>query len=164
MRQSLLGAGMALLLGATPLAAQQIGELALEGGIASGLSGGMPASVMVAGSFSFVKSRFSLGPELMYAAADSRHVIAWGGVVRYSLGSGSLRPYLVAGLGSYNWEAVNRVNTGLFSGSIGAGVLIGHSATTRLQIEARWHDNLQNIGNPGPWRLLSLTAGLRVGW
>jgi hypothetical protein len=164
MRMSLLGAGMILLCGATPLPAQQIGELALHGGIASGLSGGMPASVMIAGSFSFVKSRFSFGPEVMYAAGGNRHVIAWGGVARFKLVNGALRPYLVGGLGSYNWEAENRVNTGLFSGSVGAGVLIGHSATRQMQIEARWHDNLQNIDNPGPWRLLSITAGLRLGW
>lgn len=151
-------------LGTSRLAAQQIGELALHGGIVSGLSGGLPASVMAAGSFSFVKSRFSLGPELMYAAGDDRHVIAWGGVARFMLGTGPVRPYLVGGLGSYNWEDKNRVNTGLFSGSIGAGVLIGRSATARLQLEARWHDNLQNIDNRGPWRLLSLTAGLRLGW
>ena len=151
-------------LGASRLAAQRIGELALHGGFASGLSGGQPASAMVAGSFSFVRSRFSLGPELMYAVGGNRHIIAWGGVARLALGRGAIQPYLVGGLGSYNWEAANRVNTGLFSGSIGVGVLVGRSATTRPQLEARFHDNLQNIDNPGPWRLLSLTAGLRLAW
>jgi hypothetical protein len=145
--------------------AQGIGEVALYGGWAKGSGGGLPASFMTGASLAFVRGSFSLGPELHFSTGGDRKLVAWGGVARLNFGAGSLRPYLVGGLGSYSWKQLNAVTITAFSGSIGAGVVLGDpKGPVAFQAELRRHDKLQNIGTTGSLGLFSATAGVRFHW
>lgn len=146
--------------------AQAIGEATLNGGFARGLgSDGLPGSVFLSGSFAFVRGPFSLGPEVQYAHGDGRSLVEWGGIARWRLKTGRVRPYLLAGIGSYHWKRTNFVTASVFGASFGAGAVVGDpSRHTAVQGELRIHENLQNIVTPGSLRLVSIAVGIRFQW
>jgi hypothetical protein len=139
----------------------QIGEIRVNTGIAAGLErGGLPAAVLGNASFSLVRSRLSLGPEVLYIAGDER-VFGLGGVARVNLGTARFRPYVMASLGGNFWKQEDFGTTGLFSGSIGAGVGWGPSFTTEVRI----YENLQRLASPADnWSFITLTGGVRLAW
>ena len=77
----------------------QTGEFRVNAGLITGLgSGGTPVKKVASASFSFVKSGFSLGPEVSWAFGEER-ILGIGVVSRLRIGSSGLRPYVVGGLG-----------------------------------------------------------------
>jgi hypothetical protein len=142
----------------------QTGEFRVNGGLAAGLgSGGFPSSPFVSASFSFVKSAFSFGPEAGYAFGSDR-IFAIGAVARLRVSSGRLRPYLVGGLGGNYWHRVNFGSAGLFSGSLGAGVILAERSPAGLTLEVRMHQNLQRYGGAENWDFITVGGGIRFGW
>ncbi|MEO8201760.1 MAG: hypothetical protein ABI679_14620 [Gemmatimonadota bacterium] len=148
--------------GSGRVSAQSVGEFTLSAGMAQGVETGGPGSrVALVSSFSFVKSRFSFGPELLYAAGTP-HVIGVAGVVRVRVGGGK---YLVGSLGGNSWRWPQFVNANLLSGSIGAGMTFGAgSSRDRFMVELRYNDNLQNYAGLESWGFLTAQAGIRFGW
>ncbi|MEO8296110.1 MAG: hypothetical protein ABI613_11395 [Gemmatimonadota bacterium] len=146
----------------TTARAQDIGELSVGGGFAQGIeNGGLGTSGIATASFGFIASAFSLGPEFRYIAGTP-HVIGYGLVARFRPSRG--RFYVVGGLGGNSWRRMQRISTSLFSGSVGAGVLMAAGRSPdRLGIELRLHDNLQNIDG-GNWAFLTLTGSVRFDW
>ncbi|MEP7326136.1 MAG: hypothetical protein ABI836_09330 [Gemmatimonadota bacterium] len=160
---------LALVLGSGAIAraeGQGIGEATLNGGFARGIGpDAQPSSVFLGGSFALVRGWFSLGPEVQYAQGGGRTLIEWGGVSRFRLSGGRVRPFLVAGLGSYNWKRTSFVTASVLGASFGAGVVLGDPRRhIALQGEMRFHDNLQNIGTPGSLQLFSVSVGARFQW
>jgi hypothetical protein len=157
-----------LLLGlvSTGARGQGVGEVTLHGGMARGDgSGGLPTRVTTGGSLAFTRGSFALGPELQFSSGSGRRLVAWGGVARFTLASGSVRPYLVGGLGSYSWKQTNAATLTAFSGSLGAGIMLGDpGGHVTYQAELRVHDKLQNVGAPGSFRLIGATLGIRYRW
>jgi hypothetical protein len=162
-RISVLATAAVTLILTTQTASAQIGELRVNAGLANGLgSNGLPLNPVTTASFSFVKSSFSLGPEVLYVFGTAR-VFGLGAVARLRVGSGPLRPYLIGGLGG-NWHRQDFLTPGLFSGSLGAGVSLSRAAPMELTLEARLHKNLQRYGGGGDWDFITVAAGVRFGW
>ncbi len=158
---------LSILTGFTPrvLAAQRIGEFTVSGGASQGAeSGGLGTRAALASSFAFVRSSFSLGPEVLFIPGTPK-VYGFNAAARFRLGRSDARPYLVGSLGGYSWRQPQFVSTNLFTGSLGAGLRLGGEAgRERFTLEARYHDNLQRIQSPGRWALFTLLGGLRFGW
>jgi hypothetical protein len=147
-------------------AAAQTGEIRGNAGIAGGMeSGGLPSSLALTGSFSFVISSVAAGPEVLYIRGDER-VFGLGGVIRLHLGSAPLRPYLVGSLGGNFWKGKDFGTAGLFSGSLGMGVLLklGLRPDVQFSLEGRVYDNLQRLGGRDDWAFATIGGGLRLGW
>ena len=142
----------------------QTGELRLNAGAMTGIgSGGASLKPVTSASFAFVNSGFSFGPETFYAYGEER-IWGIGAVARLDLGSGRHKPYLVGGLGGNFWTLPNFGNAGLFSGSLGGGILLVQNRHLGITAEARVHKNLQNYSGGGNWDFVSLTGGVRFGW
>jgi hypothetical protein len=154
-----------LTLGPVSVEAQRIGEFTFGVGMAQGLEGKeLGARIHANTSFSVVASSFSLGPEFQYVSGTP-HIYGYGLVGRFLPGGVGSRGYIVGSLGGNSWRQENFVSTNLFSGSIGAGVLLDvRGKRDRLAIEARFHDNLQNVGGLGNWAFVTVTGSVRVGW
>lgn len=145
-------------------AAAQTGEFRVNAGLASGVgSDGLPPTVATTASFSFVKSSFSLGPEVLYVGGSER-IFGIGAVARLYVGSGTLRPYLIGGLGGNYWKRQQFVTAGLFSGSLGAGLSVATRGALGVGLEARLNKNLQRYGGGGNWDFVTVMAGVRLGW
>jgi hypothetical protein len=145
------------------MARAQTGEFRVNGGLMTGLgSGGTTLKPLIRASFSFVKSKFSFGPEISWAS-DKERIFGIGVVSRFQLGSSQLHPYLVGGLGGNYWRGSAYGTAGLFTGSIGGGISLVSRRSIDLTLESRLHKNLQNYGG-GNWDFISVAAGVRVGW
>jgi hypothetical protein len=154
---------MVLMLAAGPARAQT-GELRLNGGAMTGIgSGGASIKPVTSASFGFAKSNFSFGPEVFYAYGEER-IWGFGVVARLGVGSGRVKPYLVGSLGGNYWKQSNFVTAGLFTGSVGGGMLMVRNRHLGITAEARVHKNLQNYSGGGNWDFVTLTAGVRFGW
>jgi hypothetical protein len=161
MKRSLAGVAVALLLAvpAHPVLAQT-GEIRFTAGFATGIgSGGLSPSPVTMASFSFVKSSFSFGPEVLYVYGDPR-IFGIGVVSRLTLGSRAVRPYLVGGLGGDYWKRSQGVTAGLFTASLGAGFHLSR----HIIVEGRVHQNLQNYTGGGNWDFVTIMAGGKIGW
>lgn len=146
---------------AAPRVEAQTGEVRLNAGLATGFdAGGLPASLGGTISLAFVSSGFSLGPEVLKVAGDTR-IFGIGVVSRIGLGGDKIKPYLVAGLAGNYWR--QELTQGLFTGNIGVGVTLG-SGNVGPTVEARLHKNLQRYGSGGNWDFLTFTVGWRFGW
>jgi hypothetical protein len=142
----------------------QTGEFRAGAGAMTGIGAdGSPGKFVTTASFSFVKSRFSLGPEILYAFGENR-IFGIGAVSRFRIGSSPLHPYLVAGLGGNYWRADDFVTAGLFTGNLGAGLSLTRGETLGVTLELRAYRNLQNYSGGGNWDFVSITSGVRLGW
>ena len=165
MKQKWWVAGLILsVVGLPRLAVAQTGEFRMQGGTFLGDGGESSVQVATTASFSFVKSHFSFGPEVLYVFGSPR-VLGIGAVARYRIGSSRLAPFLVGSLGGDYWK--NRddfITAGLFSGSLGAGLELSATRGPTVTLEARGHKRLQNYSGGGNWDFLTITAGVRFQW
>lgn len=142
----------------------QTGEVRIQAGGLTGLgSGGSPVKPMISGSFSFVRSAFSFGPELMYAFGE-QHILGIGVATRIQLSGAGRRPYLVGGLGGNYWRRDGYITAGLFTGSVGAGIVLATRGGMDFTVETRIHKKLQNYEGGGNWDFISIAGGMRLGW
>jgi hypothetical protein len=98
-----------------------------------------------------------------------------GGVARWRLTNGAVRPYLLVGVGAYAWDrkmvqpfdpasgAIWTADKTYASGSAGGGVIIG-GPPLALVVEIRAHKSLGHDDVFGTRDLLSISAGGRVSW
>jgi hypothetical protein len=142
----------------------QVGEVRVSAGAmtTSGFGGGRVKPVTVA-SFSFVISRFSLGPEVFYAFGEE-HIFGIGAVARLRLSSSRVAAFLIGGLGGNFWKGDEFVTAGLFTGNLGAGLSLDGPGNMAVTLEGRLHKSLQHYSGVGNWDFASITAGLRLGW
>jgi hypothetical protein len=75
---------------------------------------------------------------------------------RYSPFAGATRPYLTAGAGAYAW------NESFLGYSAGVGTLLAAESRHPIELELRYHANLQRLVEECPSRLISLTASVQV--
>lgn len=163
-RVALLAIVLPLLITPCRSAGAQTGELRVNAGLASGIgSDGHPVARATTASFSFVKSSFSFGPEVLYVAGEQR-IFGIGGTARLRVSSGPLAAYLVGGLGGNYWKRQEFVTAGLFSGSLGGGLSLATRGALAITLEARLYKNLQRYGGEGNWGFATVTAGVRLGW
>jgi hypothetical protein len=134
------------------------GERSMAGGLAS---------------FAFVSGRLAAGPEVSWLRGSDRRLWSLGGVGRFSLATGPVRPYLLVGGGYYVWRRkmsfpgypipIWNDDTNYLSGSLGGGVVVGHRRVTAV-IEARGHKSLEYVDSFGSRDLLALSAGVSIVW
>ncbi len=158
---------------------QSVGSVSLGAVVGARVQGPVQEAVFGGhGSFGFESGRWFLGPEYSVTHGAATRTWAVGLVARVSWPGERIRPFLVAGAGSYQWSSryayqvpsgqtvTDWARLGYFSGSIGAGVELG-AARSRLspRLEARYHTNLQrsDIG-AGGLGLVTAAAGLRYRW
>ena len=116
-------------------------------------------------SFGFEFGRMDAGPQPAdrsgpsdptYAVAD--RVWHLGGLLRYAVTVGPVRPYAVVGLAGYKWE------DSFVGASFGGGVALPlRERRLTARVEYRRHDNFQNLVGSDPG-FGSLTAGVEYGW
>lgn len=135
------------------------------GGILAGLSG----------SFSFVHGKLSAGPEAMLLWGSDRRMYELGGVARFTLQEGPVRPYLLLGAGHYSWDRrmvlsfdpsagpVWVRDKTYVTGNAGGGLVIGFRRVA-LSFELRGHKSLGYDEFFGSRDMLSFGAGGRVSW
>lgn len=130
------------------------------------------------GSFGFESGRWFLGPEYSVAQGAQTRTRVVGLVARLSWPGERIRPFLVAGVGSYQWSArytyqlpsgqtvADWAGIGYFSGSLGGGLELG-AERNRLspRLEVRYHGNLQRSDfGAGARGLVAAGVGLRYRW
>jgi len=143
--------------------------------------GGPPGSSAMAGvtgDLSFVAGRFRLGPEAFVLRGPDRRIWSIGGVARYELKSGHIRPYGVLGTGLYSWDRPIVIDVpptpafdswgsdaSLLSMSLGGGASFGASES-RLEAtaEVRIHRNLARPELTGARSMVTLGLGGRFAW
>lgn len=145
---------------------------------------GPPESDVMAGGtadISFRAGRLRLGPEGSVLRGSKRRVWSLGGVGRYELSGGDLRPYVLLGAGFYFWDRQIDVtfapgSTDGYSSwgsdvtplslSAGGGLVFGPERNrVSGMLELRWHRSLtEGEFTPGPRSLLSVGLGARVAW
>jgi hypothetical protein len=79
-----------------------------------------------------------------------------GLAARYSPNRGDTRPYLTVGAGGYAW------NESFLGYNLGAGMMFAAKSDHPIELELRYHANLQRLVEECPSRLISLTAGVQV--
>lgn len=132
------------------------------------------AGVSAALSFIAGKSgRISAGPEFTALFGSDRRAWAIRGIGRFALGTGRLRPYLLAGAGWDVWDrfvqfsgqppAWTNDHTS-FTLSMGAGLQSELQHGLALVLEARGHFTPFVEQYYGTRDLLALSAGLRWAW
>ena len=99
----------------------------------------------------------------MYAFGE-QHIFGIGVATRIRLSAGGLTPYLVGGLGGNYWKRDDYITAGLFTGSVGAGIVLATRSGKGFTVETRIHKNLQNYGGGGNWDFITLAGGVRLGW
>jgi hypothetical protein len=130
----------------------------------------------VIGDVSFILGRFRLGPEAFVLRGTKRRVWGLGGLARYQLTGGSVRPYALLGAGWYFWDRpividVPPVYTSWGSDvnpltmSVGGGLQLGARDSRLAAIaELRYHRTLQTQEFSGHRAMVSLGLGGRVAW
>jgi hypothetical protein len=158
-----------------------IGLVALPGAargqvpvVATGFAGGSlniddngPVS---GGGFAY---QFDLGlhyPRISFGAEFAQHSVGgalkarvYGGFIRVpSVGTGAVRAYLVAGIGSYRFNppAGGGVKTSSVGGSVGPGALFRLGSGVAFALEARFHSTFSNLPGLTNQQFISATAGL----
>ncbi|NOT06590.1 MAG: hypothetical protein HOP28_00115 [Gemmatimonadales bacterium] len=130
---------------------------------------------------SFVVGRFSMGPEFGYFHGDHRRVLSVGGVTRWELAGGRLRPHAAAGGGAYFWDRTVTVqlppgnpfpaypqwagDDHYFTLNAGGGVTAGTPDRRFSAVaEVRAHRSFMTRGAGGQRVLLTIALGGRVAW
>lgn len=179
---------------ATPLAAQSFtGEFRVQGigayapsvGRSPGYQEpiGPPAGnglAGFAGDLSFITGRFRLGPEGSVLRGSERRVWSLGGIARYELGSGNLRPYGLLGGGAYFWDRETLIDlppeyggpypswgsdASVFAISAGGGMILGvPGSRLAATAEVRFHQSFANDHYKGTRSLVTIGLGGRVAW
>lgn len=101
--------------------------------------------------------------ELRYGA--DRKARVFGGFVRAgALGSRTVRPYLVLGLGAYRFTPTAGGTSTIFGGSFGPGATFGlGGGRLRAVLEARFHTTFDQYATRTRQELLTAMAGLELG-
>lgn len=166
MRRLFLVAGLLATCGsALPAAAQVCGFVNAAGGAAiainDDLAQGTGASWAIQSELGVNLSRVMLGGEVaQFKTASDRKVKVFGAFFRVSsFGSGSVRPYLVTGLGAYRYSAGGDSRTSV-GGSVGPGALF-HVRETPFSflLEARFHTTFDRQPGLNTQQFLAIMAG-----
>lgn len=180
-RIALASALLAFVFGAVPAHAQRIGEFSVRGGAAIAT----PADSVEGGTGPSVEASFGtrFGPVVVLleggylGVSSERHAWRYGVGVRYEIGPGPWRPYLVGGLGGYDdtgrrLENVDGVvftsDLSWFGVNAGAGVRRGFgSSPFSLLAESRLHIRMQNAfpeNDTVGLELVTVLVGGTVSW
>jgi hypothetical protein len=172
---------LALVLGASALPAQRIGEFSLRGGVAIATAGDSVTSgagPSVEASWGTRFGRVVVLLEGGYLGVSSvRHVWRYGVGARYEFGHGEWRPYLVGGFGGYDdsGRRIEYVDGTSFTsdlswfgvnGGVGVRKSFGRSPLALLA-ESRLHVRVQNVQpetNMVRLELVTVLVGGTVSW